>query len=916
MAAVTGSGHNRATGRATAAPEGRWGRQGRMSSVLENTQQQDGRAVALLRALLVADLVDSTAVVERLGDARAAEVLREHDRLARRLIRAHAGQEIDKTDGYLVMFERPVQAAAFALAYQRALKALATEAGQVLRARVGIHVGEVMAWQNSAEDIARGAKPIEVEGLAKPVAARLMGLALPGQVLLSATAYGLAHRAASELGLPLDRVSWKQHGAYRLKGVPEPVEVYEIGELDIAPFRQPNWSGKAHRATPFWRRPTVLAVQVLLLLALIAVPAWQLLRPKPAIAFAERDWIVMGDLRNHTQDSRFDQSLTLAARLAIEQSRHVNVLSPLRVRDSLRRMGRTEPAALDVELASEIALREGARAVLLPSIRESGAQLEVSMDLIDPNSAQPVFTEIAMAGSAEEVLAALGEVSERSRERLGEALQSIETTSEPLPQVTSSSLDALRAYALGNEQYNLAQMDSAESHFRQALALDPEFALALAGLSRVSQVRNDLEGALALAEQAHALRSRLSNREALFLDAGLAQLRFSREASAAWDALVELYPDFHQAMHNAAMVHYMEGRYPRMRELSERASVQQSITRPASTFAQGLAELALGRPKLALEHLDSARDLGFAGFTIEPATALMALGEVDAAFDRLNSAPPPSEFHRLKRLTAEIALNIDSGRWKQVEAMHSELRAEAERLHARADAASYRQRMAMELAVLSTLRHEGAMEARRSGLLAVVDQTLQRHASASPSSRSDTALIALHLAYQLARDNETGEAQRLLQATADAVEASPRSVVHDMRAVATARVSLAEGESAEALRTLDARKADSEILLVSVLRAEALAREGRAAEAIAELQRLLGARGRAYAEWGGEGVTLVENVLQLNLAHLRLAELLLGLQRQAEAREQLQLFRSRWPDAQGLEGIATWFEDLQRRSAE
>jgi hypothetical protein len=57
-------------------------------------------------------------------------------------------------------------------------------------------------------------------------------------------------------------------------------------------------------------------------------------------------------------------------------------------------------------------------------------------------------------------------------------------------------------------------------------------------------------------------------------------------------------------------------------------------------------------------------------------------------------------------------------------------------------------------------------------------------------------------------------------------------------------------------------------------------------------------------------------VLQLNLAHLRLAELLLGLQRQAEARVQLQLFRSRWPETLGLEGIETWFEDLQRRSAE
>ncbi|MBE5316445.1 MAG: hypothetical protein H4O13_13710 [Xanthomonadales bacterium] len=109
------------------------------------------------------DPVDSTAVVERLGDAHAAEVLHQNDHLACRLIHEHTGQEIDKIDGYLVILERPVQAAAFALAYPRGLRDFASEAGQALRARVGIRVGEVMAKQNSAEDIVRGAKPTEVE---------------------------------------------------------------------------------------------------------------------------------------------------------------------------------------------------------------------------------------------------------------------------------------------------------------------------------------------------------------------------------------------------------------------------------------------------------------------------------------------------------------------------------------------------------------------------------------------------------------------------------------------------------------------------------------------------------------------------------------------------------------------------------
>ena len=75
-------------------------------------------------ALLFTDLVDSTAVVERLGDARAAGVLAEHDRAARTLLARHGGREIDHSDGFFLLFDDAVRAASFALAYHDALAAL------------------------------------------------------------------------------------------------------------------------------------------------------------------------------------------------------------------------------------------------------------------------------------------------------------------------------------------------------------------------------------------------------------------------------------------------------------------------------------------------------------------------------------------------------------------------------------------------------------------------------------------------------------------------------------------------------------------------------------------------------------------------------------------------------------------------
>ena len=166
-----------------------------MSAVLNTPARERRDAPApMLRTLVLCDLADSTALVERLGDLHAAELFRKHDRLTRTLVHQHGGREIDKTDGFLMMFDRPIEAVSFALAYQRALRQL-EHGGAQLRARVGIHFGDVIAWDNTPDDIAKGAKPFEIEGLVKPTTSRLMQLALPGQILLSGIAYQLAHRS-------------------------------------------------------------------------------------------------------------------------------------------------------------------------------------------------------------------------------------------------------------------------------------------------------------------------------------------------------------------------------------------------------------------------------------------------------------------------------------------------------------------------------------------------------------------------------------------------------------------------------------------------------------------------------------------------------------------------------------------------
>ena len=349
-----------------------------------------------LRTLLLTDLCDSTTLVERLGDGPAAELFRAHDRLVLALQQRWRGRLIDRSDGLLLLFERPIDGLGFALDYARGLRELGAARKLELKARAGLHVGEVLTWRNSDEAVKVGAKPVEVEGLAKPMAGRLMATARPGQILLSAVAEPLAHRAARELGERGQQLLWKSHGRWRFKGVPEPQEIYEVGEPGIAPLRAPPNGPKAWRDIPLWRRPAALAAEVAVL-AVIGTGVWFATRPQPAIAFNQRDWVVVGDLRNLTGQNVLDDSLEQAFRISLEQSRYVNVLSDLKARDTLERMQRKPDTALDRAVASEIALRDGARAVILPTVAEVGGRVRISAEVIDPHTQTTVYAESAPA---------------------------------------------------------------------------------------------------------------------------------------------------------------------------------------------------------------------------------------------------------------------------------------------------------------------------------------------------------------------------------------------------------------------------------------------------------------------------------------------------------------------------------------
>ncbi len=185
-------------------------------------------------ALLVSDLVDSTRLNDELGDAAMAPLWMAHDRSARELMVAWRGREVARSDGFLVLFDAASDAAGFALAYHACIRSLDTR----LIARVGVHVGSVVLRDNSELDRSRGAPQLEIDGVALPIAARVMAAALGGQTLLTA--------AAVHALCPAPADSVRSHGYWRLKGLTEPLELFELGGKD-AILQPPPDSAKAYR---------------------------------------------------------------------------------------------------------------------------------------------------------------------------------------------------------------------------------------------------------------------------------------------------------------------------------------------------------------------------------------------------------------------------------------------------------------------------------------------------------------------------------------------------------------------------------------------------------------------------------------------------------------------------------------------
>lgn len=236
-----------------------------------------------------------------------------------------------------------------------------------------------------------------------------------------------------------------------------------------------------------------------------------------AAALTEKDTILIADFVNTTGEPVFDGTLKQALAVQLGQSPFLNIFPDDRVREVLRFMGRSPDDRLTRDVAREICARQGLKAMLIGSISGLGSHYVVTLEAVNAQTGDSIAREQVEADSKEKVLASLGRAAGDLRSKLGESLASIKKYEVPVEQATTSSLDALKAYAMANEERSKGNNEQSQALYRRAIDLDPNFAMAYARLAVGYINRGLLEQAKPEIEKAFDLRDRVSEHERLYI---------------------------------------------------------------------------------------------------------------------------------------------------------------------------------------------------------------------------------------------------------------------------------------------------------------------------------------------------------------------------------------------------------------
>ncbi|MFZ0300618.1 MAG: protein kinase [Candidatus Sulfotelmatobacter sp.] len=311
------------------------------------------------------------------------------------------------------------------------------------------------------------------------------------------------------------------------------------------------------------KRPWKILVRVSLVVLVALITAGLYLHLRQSARLTEKDSILLADFVNTTGDAVFDGTLKQALAVQLGQSPYLNILPESRIREALKFMGRSGDERLSRDVAREICLREGVRAMMVGSISSLGSHYVITLEAVNAQNGDSLAREQVEAESKEQVLKALDHAASQLRETLGESIGSVQKFDTPLEAATTSSLDALKEFSLGEAEHEKFNDETAIPHLKRAVELDPNFAMALATLGVTSNNMGNSKDAAEYIQKAFDAKERASEREKFYISShyyGMLRRQEDKDIETL-EQWIQAYPRDNVPRDNVALAESGIGQY-------------------------------------------------------------------------------------------------------------------------------------------------------------------------------------------------------------------------------------------------------------------------------------------------------------------------------------------------------------------
>jgi eukaryotic-like serine/threonine-protein kinase len=562
-----------------------------------------------------------------------------------------------------------------------------------------------------------------------------------------------------------------------------------------------------------------------------------------AQALTEKDTIVLSDFTNTTGDAIFDDTLKTALNVSLRQSPFLNVLSDSEVTKTLQQMTRPPSTKLTPEVARELCQRAGSKAYLAGSIGSLGSQYVLGLKAVNCRSGDTLAEEQVTAASKEKVLDTLGEAATKLRGELGESLATVQKLDVPLEQATTSSLEALKAYSLGNKAQDEKGEAAALPYHQRAIELDPNFAMGYVALGTDYHNLVELGRASEYYTKGFQLREHASELEKLSIAADYYSSVTGElnKAAQTHQEFIESYPRRAEGYVHLGIVFAQQGQYEKAAEITRQA-LRLAPDHPAWYDNLANDTLALQRFDETRQSIHEAQTRKWDDLILRTALyALAFLGSDSAAMTEQQQwfAGKPEENFGLALASDTEAYGGHVGKARELtkRAVDSAIRTDSKETGA----------IWQANAALQQAAYGNATEARQSAAEA------SKLAPASQGVESEAALA-------LAMAGDTARAEPLAQDLGKRFPLDTQMQSLWLPAI-QAQVALEKNNPARALNTLQAASpielgqiqfvANISCLYHVYVRGEAYLAAGQGSAAAAEFQKILDHSGIVWNCWTG-----------------------------------------------------------------